>query len=62
MGMAQIALDPPPLCQTGKRGKSAANHAGKPLHNPPLRAMPISRQHISKRGFPDQHYDDHHSD
>ena len=34
MGIAQIALDPP-LCQTGKREKSAQNHAGKPLHPPP---------------------------
>ena len=32
MGIAQIALDPPPLCQTWK--KSAPNHPGKPLHPP----------------------------
>ena len=33
MGIAQIALDPPPsLCQTGKRKKSVPNHPGKPLH------------------------------
>ena len=44
---------PPPLCQTDKHGKSAPNHPGKPLHPPPSkRAMPIWKQHISKRGFP----------
>ena len=57
MGIAKIALDPlpPRLSQTGKRGqKSAPNHPGKPLHPPPwpLRAMPLWKQHISKRGFP----------
>ena len=31
MGIAQIALEPPPLCQTDKyRKKSAPNHPGKP--------------------------------
>ena len=53
MVISQMALDPPPFCQTGKRGKkSAPNHPGKPLHPPPFRAMPIWKQHISKRGFP----------
>ena len=47
---AQLA---PPLCQTDKHGKSAPNHPGKPLHPPPYRAMPIWKQHISKRGFPE---------
>ena len=43
MGIAQIALELAPLCQTGKRGKkSALNHPGKPLH--PLH--PIWKQHI----------------
>ena len=33
MGIAQIALDPSPLFQTGKREKnSAPNHPGKPIH------------------------------
>ena len=32
-------------------GKCALNHPGKPLHPPPIRAMPIRKQHISKRGF-----------
>ena len=45
-----------PLCQRGKRGKkSAPNHPGKPLHPPsPLRAVPIWKQNISKKGFPYQ--------
>ena len=66
MGIAQIALDPPTLCQTGKRGKkSAQNHPGKPLHpqanvgkmcpKPSWQAftppMPIWKQPISKRGI-----------
>ena len=34
--------------------KSAPNHLGKPLHTPhTIRAMPIWKQHISKRGFPE---------
>ena len=32
--------------------KSAQNHPVRPLTPPPLRAMPIWKQHISKRGFP----------
>ena len=48
-----LALTPPPLCQTGKCGKkSAPNHPGKPLHPPPLQAMPIWKRDILKRGFP----------
>ena len=46
------SFGPPPLCQTGKREKSAQNHPEKPLHPPPFRAMPIWKQYISKRGFP----------
>merc|ERR1719400_1728731 len=33
MGIAQKALDAP-LCQMGKREKSAPNHPGQPLHLP----------------------------
>ena len=32
--------------------KSAPNHPGKFLHPPPLRAGPIWKQHISRRGLP----------
>ena len=55
LGIAQKALDPTPLCQTGEHGKkSAPSNPGKPLHPRPLRAMPIWKQHISKRAFPNQ--------
>ena len=44
------ALTPPGKCGE----KSAPNHPGKLLHTPPppLRAMPIWKQQISKRSFP----------
>ena len=41
-----------PLHPQATREKSTPNHPGKPLHPPPFRAMPIWKQHISKRGFP----------
>ena len=51
MGTAQIALDPP-LCQTGKRGKKGPQTILASLYTPPpLREMPIWKQHISKRDF-----------
>ena len=35
VGISQIALESPPLCQMGERGKkSAPNHPGKSLHPP----------------------------
>ena len=56
MGIAQIALDfplPLPYVKWANMEKSAPNHPGKPLHPPfPLQTMPIWKQHISKRGFP----------
>ena len=73
MGIAQIALAPPPqsnrpmwkksapnhhgksLHPRANVGKSAPNYPGKPLHHHPLWAMPIPKQHISKRGFPYTH-------
>ena len=51
MGVAQIALDPPSLKRANVE-KSVPNHPSKPQHPPFLRAMPIWKQHISKRGFP----------
>ena len=52
MGITQIALDPPPpSVKRANVEESAPNHPGKPLHPPPLRAMPIWKQHISKRGL-----------
>ena len=54
MGIAQIALDPlgPPSVKRANVKKSAPDHPGKPYTPPPLRAMPIWKQHISKRGSP----------
>ena len=53
MGIAQIALDPQPLCQPGKRGKKVPQTIlASPYAPPHLRAMPIWKQLISKRGFP----------
>ena len=54
MGIAQIALNPPPpSVKRANVEKSAQHHPGKPLHtSPPLRAMPLWKHHISKRGFP----------
>ena len=71
MGIAQIALDPPPLCQTGKCGKKCPKPSWQALTPPskvgknvpqailaslytppPLRAIRIWKQHISKKGFP----------
>ena len=43
MGIAQIAWDPSALCRTGKRGKKVPQT---------ILAMPIWKQHVSKRGFP----------
>ena len=54
MGIAQIALEPPPLCQTGKHGKkSAPNHPGKPLQPPSLtgNAHHMETTHF-KKGLP----------
>ena len=48
-----FALDPP-LCQTGKCGKKVPQTILVNLYTPPpLRAMPLWKQHISKRGFPE---------
>ena len=90
MGIAQIALDPPPLStdkcgnkvpqpilaspytprqtwekvpQTilaspytpGQCGKKCPKPSWQAFTPPPLRAMPIWKQHISKRGFPNFH-------
>ena len=33
-GYCPNSFGPPPLCQTGKREKSAPNHPGQPLHPP----------------------------
>ena len=50
VGIAKIAVDHPPPCQTGKRGKKvpqtilAIPYTPTPL----LRAMSIWKQHISK--------------
>ena len=73
MGIAQIALDPPPSVKQAnvekkvsqtilaspytpsprQRGKRVPQTILASLYtNPPLRAMPIWKQHISKRGFP----------
>ena len=56
MGIAQIALDPlpPSSVKLANVEKSVPNPPGKPLvkFTPPLQAMPIWKQHISKRGFP----------
>ena len=66
MGIAQIALGPPPLCRTGKRGKKVpqtilaspytpgqtwGKKYPKPswqafTPHPPMRTMPIWKQHI----------------
>ena len=53
MGIVQIALDPPPLSQTFKRGKECPKPSWEAFSPPPppLRLMPIWK-HISKRGFP----------
>ena len=47
-----IPASPYTLGQTWE--KSDPNHPGKPFHppSPPFQAMPIWKQHISKRGFP----------
>ena len=50
-----ICFWPPPLCQTGKRGKKVPQTILAKLcapSPPPLQVMPIWNQHISKRGFP----------
>ena len=44
---------PPPSVKQANVEKSASNHPGKPLQQPPspFRAMPIWKQNISKSGF-----------
>ena len=55
LGIAQKALDATPLCQTGEHGKKVLQAILGSLYTPaPLRAMSIWKQHISKRGFPNQ--------
>ena len=47
MVIAQIAQEPPPLCQMDKRGKkSVPNHPGKPLH---------PRANLCKQNAPNHH-------
>ena len=51
--MPQTILPGKPLHTHANVEKGAPNHPGRPLHTPPpFRAMPIWKQHISKRGFP----------
>ena len=51
MGIAQID---PLRCQTDKRGKKVLQTILASLYTPPpLRAMPMWKHHISKRGFPE---------
>ena len=50
LGIAQIALDPPPLCQTGKRWKKVLQTILASLYLHPLfQAMPIRKQ---QKGLP----------
>ena len=53
MGFAQIALDHPPFCQTGKCGKiSFLNHPGKPVHPPHLSGNAHMETTHFKKGLP----------
>ena len=52
MGIAQIALDPSPFVKRANVGKKVPQTILASLYTPlPLRAMPIWKQHISKRGY-----------
>ena len=51
MGIAQIALDPPPSFKRANvEEKNAPNHPGKPLHPLPLRAMSIYGNNTFQKG------------
>ena len=50
MGIAKIALDPPPSVKRANVEKRAPKHPGKTLH--PLATKEQNKQHISKKGFP----------
>ena len=54
MGIAQIALDPPPPVKRANMEKRAPNHPGKPLHPTPF--PPYGNAHMEtahlKKGLP----------
>ena len=50
-GHCPNSFRPSPLCQMGRREKSAQNHPGKPLHSPPFRQCPLPPTHF-KKGLP----------
>ena len=57
MGIAQIALDPPPSVKRANVEKKCPKPTWQAPFTPSaLQAMPIWKQQISKRGFPYQRH------
>ena len=53
VGIAQIALDPNSVKQANVEKVPQTILANLYSYTPLIRAMPIYKQHISKRGFPE---------